>query len=139
LSSVARRPQVFPAKGIDTLEIKGTALQLKCADGRQLAEEELLGATLTLSDANGVPLVVRIEGIEHDKKNPSLVFYNFSSRDPRSGEWQPICEPDYEGKTLGFLLQAETTPTGEYVPSEDTYSLQCTSGASGKCVRWDYK
>jgi hypothetical protein len=128
-----------PAKGFQTFEVEGTALQLRHADGRMLAEEEILGATLTLSDVKGTPLLVRIDGIEHDEKDPSLVFYNFSSRDPRSGAWQPICEPDYEGKTLGFLLQAETTPTGEYVPSADTYSLQCTSGASGKCVRWGYK
>jgi hypothetical protein len=105
-----------PAKGIETFEIKGTALKLTRADGRQLADEELLGATLPLSDATVISLVVRVDGIEHDKKNPSLVFYNFSSRDPRSGAWQLICEPDYEGKTLGFLLQAETTPTEEYLP-----------------------
>jgi hypothetical protein len=127
------------AKGIEAFEVEGTALQLRDANGRVLAEEELLGATLTLSDANDTLLVVRIDGIEHDSEDTSLVFYNFSSRNPRSGAWQPICEPDYEGKTLGFLLQAETTPTGEYLPSEETYSLQCTSGASGKCVRWGYK
>jgi hypothetical protein len=127
------------AKGIEAFEVEGTALRLRRADGRVLAEEELLGATLSLKDAKGTPLVVRIDDIEHDSEDPSLVFYNFTSQNPRSGAWQPLCEPDYEGKTLGFLLQAETTPTGEYLPSEDTYSLQCTSGASGKCVRWGYK
>ena len=40
---------------------------------------------------------------------------------------------------MGFLLEAATTPSGDYQAAEGVYSLQCTSGASGKCVRWGYK
>jgi hypothetical protein len=43
------------AKGFQTFEVEGTALQLRHADGRVLAEEELLGSILTLSDVNGTP------------------------------------------------------------------------------------
>jgi hypothetical protein len=76
---------------------KGDTIEWFWIGSHEQYDEELLGATLPLSDSTVISLVVRVDGIEHDKKDPSLAFYNFSSRDPRSGAWQPICEPDYKG------------------------------------------
>ncbi len=122
-----------------SLNIVGGAITLTQAGGRSLSGEQLIGLEIDLTSPGGALMTVRIDGVEHDAQDPQLMFYHFTTRDPGSGQWQPVCLPDYEGKTMGFLLEAITTPTGTYLPAKGVYSLQCSSGASGKCVRWGYK
>ena len=122
-----------------SLDIVGSAIIITQDNGQVLANEALIGLELNLSNHDGSSMSIRIDGVEHDSQDPELVFYQFTTPDPQSGTWQPICSPDYDGKAVGFLLEATMTPTGDYRPAKGIYSLQCSSGASGKCVRWGYK
>ncbi|TIU11166.1 MAG: hypothetical protein E5W40_11935 [Mesorhizobium sp.] len=80
------------------------------ADGRVVAQEDLVGAVLTIGDGQDrVPL--RIDAVEIDPRNPDgeIMLYTMSARDAASGAWRNICEPDIEGRRMGFPLAGTWT------------------------------
>lgn len=68
-----------------------------------------------------------------------MVLYALSEQDPASGEWRNLCEPDPEGRQLGFPLAGAFTHDGEHVALAGRFLITCTGGAEGKCVRFGYK
>ncbi|WP_156944388.1 ADYC domain-containing protein [Bradyrhizobium sp. Ec3.3] len=94
----------------------------------------------------GARRLVRIDAVEHDPKDQSgeVVLYQLSEQEPASGEWRNLCQPDPEGRRLGFPLAGSFTQDGRYLPpsgeaERSRLLITCTGGAEGKCVRLGYK
>jgi hypothetical protein len=129
--------QETPAK----VEVVGTAFRLTMADGRVLVGPDLIGAVLALGDAGAARLAVRIDAVRPDPQDAAgeVMLYALSVEDPPTGVWRDLCTPGPDGLALGFPLAGTWTATGEHLPSDESFSLTCTSGVIGKCVRMGYK
>jgi hypothetical protein len=128
------------AEPAPVLTVERTAFIVRLPDGRALAEEELVGAVLEATDETGRPLTVRVDGFAHDPRDPAgeILLYRLSALG-ESGAWDELCLPDPDGERWAFPLAGTWTATGEHVPGEGAFSVTCTSGAAGKCVRAGYK
>jgi hypothetical protein len=137
LTLAAAAAQETPAK----VEVVGTAFRLTMADGRMLRGADLVGAVLALGDEAGAGLKVRIDALRPDPRDPvgEVTLYALSLQDPASGVWRDLCTPDPDGLALGFPLAGTWTAAGEHLPSDRAFSLTCTSGVIGKCVRMGYR
>jgi hypothetical protein len=126
---------------ISGVAVDKTAFRITLEDGRVLTGDDLVGVTLTVGDANGVDEEVRIDAVETDPKDPlgEVTLYSLSVADAISGEWKNLCGPDPDGRQLAFPLGGTWTATGEHLPSDTAFSITCTSGTVGKCVRAGYK
>ncbi|RWI13734.1 ADYC domain-containing protein [Mesorhizobium sp.] len=125
---------------IRSISVVGTRFEVTTADGRILPQEDLVGAILTIADGRDqVPL--RIDAVEIDPRNPDggIMLYAMSTRDPTGGAWRNICEPDIEGRRMGFPLAGTWTQDGRHLPSDTAFSITCTGGAQAKCVRFGYR
>jgi hypothetical protein len=103
-----------------------------------LAGEQLVGLTLTIADEEGRRLPVRIDRVKADPKDPAgeITLYAFSIDNPATGERRNLCDPDPWGEQWGFPLAF----TEDGRPAQPgAFSITCTSGARGKCVRFGYK
>jgi ADYC domain len=130
----------WPAPG-PSIAVDGTAFQVKLLDGSVLPQERLSGAVLTLGDGTGVQRRIRIDAVERDARDPSgeTMLYTLSEPDLATGGWRNACEPDPDGRRLGFPLQGAFDPNGTYQPTHGGILITCTGGAEGKCVRFGYK
>lgn len=126
---------------IQSVTVVGTAFKVELDDGTVLSQEQLVGAVLQLGNAAGAVSAVRIDAFEEDPEDPTgeIVLYKLSVRDPLTGAWSSLCAPDADGLSRGFPLNGTWTPSGEHLPGQGAFSISCTSGASGKCVRLGYK
>jgi len=70
---------------------------------------------------------------------PAIWLYAFSPRDPTSGAWQELCRPGPDGLTLAFPLPGYFTDDGSYIADAQKFTITCTGGAIGKCVRFGYR
>jgi len=127
--------------GIRSIAVVGTAFRVTTDEGRLLAQDDLIGAVLTIGDGNGGQLPLRIDGVEPDPRNPDgeILLYSMSMQDAATGEWRNVCDADIEGRRMGFPLAGTWTPDGRHVPSDTEFSITCTGGAQGKCVRFGYR
>ena len=123
------------------VEVIGTAFRLTMADGRVLTGADLVGAVLMLGGGAGEQLKVRIDGLQLDPRDPAgeVMLYALSVEDPSSGAWHDLCTPDLDGLALGFPVAGTWTPAGQHLRTSEAFSLTCTSGVIGKCVRMGYK
>jgi hypothetical protein len=119
--------------------VEGTAFRVVDDSGRVLAQEELVGITLTIADPAGTAMAVRIDGVEPDPVDPEITLYTLSRQDPATGEWENACPPGPDGRRQAFPLAGRWTTSGEHVPDATGFNLTCTAGAIGKCVRFGYK
>lgn len=71
---------------------------------------------------------MRIASAAPDPRDPRGEVWLFDLRDARTDA--PLCTPDPDGKSLGFPLADGDDPA--------RFTLTCTSGAIGKCVRFGY-
>jgi hypothetical protein len=119
--------------------VDGTAFRIVRGD-RVLPQGELVGARLTVKDANGVRLVVRIDEERPDPVDPAeeIHLYKLSIQDGQTGEWRNMCQPDPDGVAMSFPIQGTWTSDGRHL-HDQSFSVTCTSGAIGKCVRFGYK
>ena len=126
---------------VRSIEIEGTAFLITLSNGHVLGQEELPGIQLMLGDGSGHQRPIRIEAVEHDTKDAAgeVVLYTLSEQDPASGEWRNLCEPDPDGRRLGFPLAGAFTRDGRHVAMPGRYLITCTGGAEGKCIRFGYK
>jgi len=133
--------KAVPQATVRNVEVEGTAFRVTLTDGRVLAQDELPGIRLMLGDGSGRHRQIRIDAVEPDAKDPAgeVVLYTLSEQDPGSGEWRNLCEPDPDGRRLGFPLGGTFTRGGEYVASSGRFLVTCTGGAEGKCIRFGYK
>ncbi|WP_192361490.1 ADYC domain-containing protein [Mesorhizobium mediterraneum] len=127
-------------QAISSISVVGTRFEVTTADGRVVTHEDLVGAVLTIADGQErMPL--RIDAVETDPRNPDggIMLYTMSTRDPATGAWRNICEPDIEGRRMGFPLAGAWTQDGRHLPSDTAFSITCTGGAQAKCVRFGYR
>ncbi len=125
----------------ESLDVDGTRFIVTRPDGSVLDQSDLVGSVILLEDPTGKLLNVRIDSVEPDPEDPDgeVVLYGLSQQDPESGAWHNLCRPDRDGVAKGFPLKGTWTSAGDHLPSGPGFSLTCTSGALGKCVRMGYK
>ena len=128
------------AGGGDRVALDGTRLSVLRGDGTRLGPEQLPGSELELAD-RFTRYRLRVDAVERDPRNPSgeTWLYALSVRDPESGGWGQLCNPDPEGRRLAVPIPGSFAEDGRYVPDATRLTLTCTSGAAGKCVRFGYK
>jgi ADYC domain len=133
------RPSGVP--GVRSVDVVGTAFRITLDDGRVLTQDELVGVVLLVGNDGGVTRPLRVESVLRDPADPEgdIMLYALSTPDPRTGAWQNICEADADGRRMGFPLRGSWTADGRYLSSEKGFSITCTAGAQGKCVRFGYK
>jgi hypothetical protein len=111
------------------LTAEGTEFVLTTADGRTLRSADLVGATVTIVGA-GARAEVTIASVEEDRQalGGVALLHHLTVTD-EAGSPVDLCMPDADGRSLGFPV-----PDGQ-----GGFSLTCTSGAVGKCIRWGYR
>lgn len=99
------------------------------------------GAELTARDELGAPIVLRVDAVEKDEKDPDgdVYLYSVSYRDPADGSFRNYCLPDREGKTQAIPLQGYWDASRQHVPSAEVVTFACSNSPLAKCVRWGYK
>lgn len=139
--SAAGSEAAVTATDIAGVSVAGTEFVIRRGDGTVLTREETVGARLTVRDAAGGGSEIRIDDVMTDPADPAgeILLYRLSARDPASGEWVNLCAPGPDGLAMGFPLAGTWTDTGEHLRSEASFSITCTGGASGKCLRMGYK
>lgn len=123
------------------MSVVGTDFRVELSSGRVLAGRDLAGATLMLVVPGGTtPEAVRIDAVVNDPLDPSgeTLIYRMRARDPATGEWVELCNPDAAGERWAFPLRGQWDGEG-YVLSDQGFTLTCGDGSMGKCVRWGYK
>lgn len=122
------------AWGAGGLAIDGTQFVLTTEKGAQRRSEELVGAELDVGE-----LHFRIEAVRQDPDDPlrETLLHQLQIRD-QTGAWQPLCEPDREGKNEAIVLAGRWTD-GRFYLDNARFSISCTNGARAKCVRFGYK
>lgn len=122
------------------MTIEGNAFRVALPDGRVLSQEQLPGTVVALADGEA-RRHIRIDAVEHDARDSSgeVMLYTLSEADAATGEWRNVCDPDPDGRRLGFPLAGAFTPDGRYVARPGRILITCTGGAEGKCVRFGYK
>jgi hypothetical protein len=124
-----------------SVTVEGTAFRVALPNGVLLTQEQLPGMVLTLGDGTGARRRIRIDSIEHDARDPAseVILYGLSEVGSVSGEWRNACNPDPDGRRLGFPLAGAFTADGTYQPAHGGLLITCTGGAEGKCIRFGYK
>jgi hypothetical protein len=134
-------PIVQAAPAGTGVAVDGTTFRVSLPDGTVLDQQQLAGTVLTLGDGSGATRRVRIDAAEHDPRDPSgtVMLYALSEPDPDGGGWHNACQPDPDGRRLGFPLAGAFSPDGRYEPGHGGFLITCTGGAEGKCVRFGYQ
>jgi hypothetical protein len=111
------------------IAVVGATLRVESAEGRTLADAELVGAKLVLRDEKGNARRVRIDAIRRDAAAADpLPLYELSIAGA-DDVWRPLCEPDPDGRRLAVLQ-----------PGVDGgIAFWCTAGALAKCIRFGYR
>lgn len=126
-----------PALAADPgLAVKGTTFVLTTPD-RTLTSKDMVGGELDMV-IDGAPATVRIDAVAPSKEQPDVLLHSFSIKDPDTGEFTPLCEPDAYGRSAGFPVEGTWNDKGEFVKDSKAWFLTCTSGAQGKCILWGY-
>ena len=86
-----------------TIDVVGTTLRVRLADGSSREGIALVGAVLSVA-SSGRTIRVRIAGAEPDASDPhgEILLYDFRLITPRGEE--PFCAPDPDGRRVGFPL-----------------------------------
>jgi len=129
------------ADRIVATEVDGTLLRVRLASGKELSGVDLVGATLSLAlpGASARPLV-RVVSITLDPNDPGreVHLYRMASVDPRTGHAEELCGEDAQGDRWAFPVQGQWDDEGNRLPGGG-FTLVCSDGAVGKCVRFGYK
>jgi len=130
-----------PSAAVQSVTAAGTAFQVTLSDGTVLAQESLPGTVLAFGDGSGQHRRLCIDAVECDTRDPDgeVMLYTLSEQDPENGEWCNACQPDPDGRRLGFPLAGFFTSDGRYTAASGRLLITCTGGAEGKCVRFGYK
>lgn len=99
------------------------------------------GTELAARDENGLPIMLRVDGVQKDTADPEgdVYLYDVSYRDPVDGHLRKYCLPDGEGRTVAIPLPGYWDPSKAYVPSPGVLTFACLKSPLAKCVRWGYK
>jgi hypothetical protein len=110
-------------------------------DGRVLASLDLIGAVLEATDETGRIITVRIDAVSRDPSDTEgdVWLHRFSVPDAETGGWREFCTPGPDGTVAGFPMAGSWTSDGRHERASVGFTITCTSGAIGKCVRIGYK
>jgi ADYC domain len=127
--------------GTPSLEVVGTLFRVTTPRGRILTSPDLVGAVLDAVDEAGQVVTVRIDGVTRDSSDPDgdVWFHRFSALDAATGSWHELCTRAPDGTVAGFPLSGRWPADGRHVRASSSFTLTCTSGATGKCLRLGYK
>lgn len=131
--------QTGDGAGIPVVEVVGTTLRTRLADGSVFEGTGLVGAKLVLA-FGGNTFRVRIAGVERDPTDirGEVLLYDFRVT-RHDGSEEPLCSPDADGRRLGFPIAGRIDKAGILQPGHPhDIELVCLSGAQGKCVRMGY-
>jgi len=117
-----------------SLRVEGTQFVVTTANGI-LRSQALVGAEL---DVNGLSIRIDSVRMDPDDRAQEIALHTLSVRNDQ-GNWQPLCEPDREGRSEAFPLPGRWDDAQRYHPDAARFSLNCTAGAKAKCVRFGYK
>lgn len=133
-------PVAAQADGIASVDVVGTAFRITLASGRVLQGMELEGATLSLAmPGESTPRRVRLGRIVPDPMDPAHeVLLHRAVMLDSSGADVEACEPDPHGERWMFPVRGQWDADGRRV-SDAGFTLTCSAGAQGKCVRFGYK
>ena len=122
------------------IAVSGTRFEITGSDGAVLPQAALVGAVLAVKDAAGRNAQIRIDAAISDPRDPDgdVTLYRLATRDAADGEWRNPCTPGPDGLALGFPVSGIWTERGAHEREPNAFSLTCTSGAVGKCVRMGY-
>jgi hypothetical protein len=125
-----------------SIEVVGTSFRVTLPDGRVLASPDLIGAVLDVADETGRSMTVRINAVAPDSsdRDGDVWLHRFSLRDPETGGWRDLCTtPGPDGTVAGFPLAGSWTRDGRHLRDRTGFTVTCTAGVIGKCVRFGYK
>jgi ADYC domain-containing protein len=127
--------------GAPSLEVIGTLFRVTTSSGRVLTSPDLIGAVLDAVDEAGRSITVRIDAVTRDPSDGEgdVWLHRFSTLDGKTGRWRGSCTPGPDDTVAGFPLTGRWTADGRHLRTASTFTLTCTSGAAGKCVRLGYK
>lgn len=117
-----------PAERVVAVDVAGTEIVVRLADGRSLRSKDLVGALFEMR-FDGQPAMVRLLAVEPDPRDTtgSVWLHTFEARDA-SGGWASLCAAGPDGRRQGFAMRG----------ADGALDFTCTSGAAGKCVRYGY-
>lgn len=138
-SSLPAAATVSLPERIEKTDVVGTAFRLTFSSGRVLQGKELIGATLSLL-LSGDPVAhrVRIDDIVTDSRDPEgeVLLHKVTIVDGATPA--ELCEADPDGNRWMFPLRGQWNGEGK-MTSRSGFTLTCSAGAQGKCVRFGYK
>jgi hypothetical protein len=126
---------------IRSVDVVRTSLRVHLDSGRILQGRDLQGATLSLAmpGAAGTQRV-HIQTVVTDPMDPQaeVQLYRMTALNPATGIGEELCEPDPQGQRWAFPVQGQWDAHGKRI-SQQGFTLTCSSGAQGKCLRFGYK
>jgi hypothetical protein len=131
-----------PRDDTPTLHVTGTLFRVVLPDGRVLTSPDLVGALFEVADESGRLTMVRIEAVALDPSDPAgdVWLHRFSVPDAGGGGWRNLCSAAPDGTEAGFpIATGGAVATVGEPRTPPAFTLTCTSGAVGKCVRLGYK
>jgi hypothetical protein len=126
---------------IASIAVEGTDFRVRLVSGKVLSGPDLVGATLSLTEsANALPRKVLVESVVRDPGDPDheILLYHLLAIDAADGKKGELCGPDARGERWAFPVQGQWDAEGRHI-SDSGYTLTCSDGAQGKCVRFGYK
>jgi hypothetical protein len=128
------RPTAVPP-----LDVRNGRFIVHRADGQIVLDDELVGTVLHIT-AGGRRLDLRIDSLVRERvpTGDEILLYVLSSHNGASGKFEPLCDPDRRGRSLGLPLEGVWDDRGRYVDAPGRFEIACSSGATGKCVLMGY-
>jgi hypothetical protein len=138
-SSLQAAAAASPPERIEKTDVVGTAFRLTFSSGKVLQGKELVGATLSLL-LSGDPVAhrVRIDDIVTDSRDPDGEVFLHKVTVVDGATPVELCDPDPDGNRWMFPLKGQWNTEGKMI-SQSGFTLTCSAGAQGKCVRFGYK
>jgi hypothetical protein len=125
---------------IASVDVDGTVFRVELFSGKVLLGPDLVGATLSLSQPGGITQAIKIESVKIDPTDPDheTLLYHFLAVNTDTGQSSEVCELNPDGERWGFPVRGQWDAEGRHI-SDSGYTLTCSDGAQGKCVRFGYK
>ena len=132
LALLAGAPATAQTPQLRSLSVEGADFRAALSDGTVLRGRDLIGASIDYARADGGTVKLHIVDAFADPRRPEGDVWLFDMRLPAAdGGGASPCDPDPDGKRLVMPLASPTSPGG--------FTLTCTAGANGKCVRFGYR
>jgi ADYC domain-containing protein len=126
---------------IANVDVDGTVFRVRMASGKVLSGPDLVGATLSLREpGNAEPRKFFIESVAPDPMDPDheVLLYHVFAVDPATQQKEELCGPNAQGERWAFPVRGRWDIEGRHI-TDAGYTLTCSDGAQGKCVRFGYK